>query len=304
MEPVTLTLMIGVGLAGALAYLAGIIEDAESDAGSASNPNSQVQLAPQIGHRHRYYNKAISGEPPQNALWAANAATIALLLSNRLIDLGVGKFYAVFLGAVIGALASCILLGFFGSYAHISRMTSMRNFKQAVYWDALIVPLPFSLALCFLTALLVTLLAFVTSGLLGNPFSPPLLAFLFGISLGSIASGTGDIQYGAERLYQHYIFGSGIAIAKQGDIDVKGEYGYRNSVDTPYFCMRLGGTVTALAFGGLIFLDAWSRLFDFAGQWTSIIVEAILILILFLFSVRLEKYTRDKYGPYPGQEDL
>jgi len=48
MEPVTLTLMIGVGLAGAIAFIAGIIEDAESDAGSASNPNSQVQLAPQI----------------------------------------------------------------------------------------------------------------------------------------------------------------------------------------------------------------------------------------------------------------
>ncbi len=304
MEPVTLTLMIGVGLAGAIAFIAGIIEDAESDAGSASNPNSQVQLAPQIGHIIRYYDKAIAGEPPQNGLWAASACTIALLLSWRFAEMGIGQYYAIFFAAVVGAAIVCLVQGCFGVFAHLSRIASFSPFKQPLYWDALLTPLPYSMGLAFLTALLLTLLAFVTAGLLGNPFAPPLLALIFGISLGSIASGTGDIQYGAERLYQHHIFGAGIPISKMGDIDLKGEYGFRNSVDTPYFCMRLGGTITAFAFGLIIFLDGWTRLFTFAGEWTSVILEAIVVAILFIFLVRLEKFTRDSYGPYPGQEDL
>lgn len=303
MEPVTLTLMIGVGLAGAIAFIAGIIEDAESDAGSSSNPNSQVQLAPQIGHIITYYDKAIAGEPPQNGLWAAGACTIALLLSWRFADLGMGQYYAVFFAAVAGAAVIALVQGCLGIFAHISRITSMAAFKQPLYWHALLTPLPYSMGLCFLTALLLTLLSFVASGILGNSFAPPLIALFMGITLGSIASGTGDIHYGAERLYQHLPFGSGIAISNQGDIDLKGEYGFRNSVDTPYFCMRFGGTITALAFGLLIFLDGWSRLFTFAGPWTSIILEAVIIAILFIFLNRLEKYTRDSYGPYPGQED-
>ena len=43
-----------------------ITEDLESDVGSQSNPNSQVQLGPQMGNIHRYFNKAISGEPVRN----------------------------------------------------------------------------------------------------------------------------------------------------------------------------------------------------------------------------------------------
>jgi tetrahydromethanopterin S-methyltransferase subunit E len=59
--------MVSMGLLaamGALATVAGASEDLESDVGSQSNPNSQVQLAAQVGHPHRIYNKAISGEPP------------------------------------------------------------------------------------------------------------------------------------------------------------------------------------------------------------------------------------------------
>ncbi len=289
-------LLIGIGaaLAGALAFLAGLFEDAESDAGSASNPNSQVQLAPQIGHTHRYFNKAISGEPPANALWAATAATVAVLLYPRLG----GDVYAVLTASVAGALVSAILLGLYGSFAHISRMASMRQFKQVFYVDSLTTPLPLNLTFGFLTALTVTLLAFATHFLIGNPFSVPLLALLFGITIGTIGSSTGDVHYGAERLYQHYIYGSGIAISKQGDIDVKGEYGYRNSVDTPYFCTRLGGPITGITFGLLIFLDGWSRMFNFAGIWTSNIIEVVLIVLLLIFTIWLEKYTRDKYGPY------
>ncbi len=264
--------LLGTALAGLLAFLAGIFEDSESNAGSASNPNSQVQLAPQIGHRHRYFNKAISGEPPANALWATTAATVAVLLSGRLEALG--SLYAVLVSSVIGALVSTLLLGLYGIFAHLSRIASMKTFKQSIYWDAIFFALPLDLSFGFLTAFSLTLLSFTAGMMLNNPFSIPLIALLLGITIGAIGSSTGDIHYGAERLYQHYTFGSGIPIAKQGDIDVKGEYGYRNSVDTPYFTLRFGATVTAFVFGLLIFLDSLSRAFDFAGAWTSVIIES------------------------------
>ena len=286
-------LLLGSALAGLLAFLAGIFENEDSDAGSASNPNSQVQLAPQIEHLHRYYNKAIAGEPPQNALWAALAATIAYILS---VQLGMDPVPGVILGSVLGALIAALLQGMYGSLAHISRIASMKNFKQMLYWDSLLSPLPLSMTYTFLSALCLTLLSFVIHGLLGSPFPVPLIAMFLGFTLGAIASSTGDVHYGAERLYQHYKFGSGIAISKQGDIDVKGEYGYRHSVDTPYFTLRFGGPVTGLTFGLLIFIDALSRISG--SVWTSVILEFSIIALILIIIVFLEKYTRDKYGPF------
>ncbi len=286
-------LLLGSALAGLLAFLAGIFENEDSDAGSASNPNSQVQLAPQIEHLHRYYNKAIAGEPPQNALWAALAATVAYILSTRI---GLDPVPGVILGAVVGALIAAVLQGMYGSLAHISRIASMKNFKQMLYWDSLLSPLPLSMTYTFLTALCLTLLSFVIHGLLGSPFPVPLIAMFLGFTLGAIASSTGDVHYGAERLYQHYKFGSGIAISKQGDIDVKGEYGYRNSVDTPYFTLRFGGPVTGLTFGLLIFIDALSRISG--SVWTSVILEFLIIALILIVIIFLEKYTRDRYGPF------
>jgi tetrahydromethanopterin S-methyltransferase subunit E len=271
-------LLLGSALAGLLAFLAGIFENEDSDAGSASNPNSQVQLAPQIEHLHRYYNKAIAGEPPQNALWAALAATVAYILYTRI---GLDPVPGVILGAVVGALIAAVLQGMYGSLAHISRIASMKNFKQMLYWDSLLSPLPLSMTYTFLTALCLTLLSF---------------AMFLGFTLGAIASSTGDVHYGAERLYQHYKFGSGIAISKQGDIDVKGEYGYRNSVDTPYFTLRFGGPVTGLTFGLLIFIDALSRISG--SVWTSVILEFLIIALILIVIIFLEKYTRDRYGPF------
>jgi len=286
-------LLLGSALAGLLAFLAGIFENEDSDAGSASNPNSQVQLAPQIEHLHRYYNKAIAGEPPQNALWAALAATIAYILYSRL---GMDPIPGVILGSVIGALIASLLQGMYGSLAHISRIASMKNFKQTLYWDSLLSPLPLSMTYTFLSALCLTLLSFVIHSILGSPFPVPLIAMFLGFTLGAIASSTGDVHYGAERLYQHYKFGSGIAISKQGDIDVKGEYGYRNSVDTPYFTLRFGGPVTGLTFGLLMLIDTLSR--TSGSVWTSVILEFLIIALILIFIIYLEKYTRDRYGPF------
>ena len=52
-------IVFGIGitaLAGALATVAGAAENTESDIGSQGDPNSQVQLAPQMGYLHRIFN--------------------------------------------------------------------------------------------------------------------------------------------------------------------------------------------------------------------------------------------------------
>ncbi|MEI7857133.1 MAG: tetrahydromethanopterin S-methyltransferase subunit E, partial [Methanomicrobiales archaeon] len=67
-------IVFGIGitaLTGALATVAGSAEDTESNIGSQGDPNSQVQLAPQMGFLHRIFNKAVAGEPPAYGLWCA-----------------------------------------------------------------------------------------------------------------------------------------------------------------------------------------------------------------------------------------
>jgi tetrahydromethanopterin S-methyltransferase subunit E len=59
-DPIIIDMGI-VALTGALATIGGAAEDLESDVGSQSNPNSQVQLAAQMDFPHRIFNKAISG---------------------------------------------------------------------------------------------------------------------------------------------------------------------------------------------------------------------------------------------------
>ncbi len=49
MDPQMMVELGALALVGGAALIAGIAEDLESDVGSQSNPNSQVQLAPQMG---------------------------------------------------------------------------------------------------------------------------------------------------------------------------------------------------------------------------------------------------------------
>ena len=73
-------IVFGIGitaLAGALATVAGSAENTESNIGSQGDPNSQVQLAPQMGFVHRIFNKAVTGEPPAYGLWCALGAGLA-----------------------------------------------------------------------------------------------------------------------------------------------------------------------------------------------------------------------------------
>ena len=86
---------------GAFVTIAGASEDLESDVGSQSNANSQVQLAPQMGYVHRIYNKAIAGEPVSNGMMCTIGATGALVLIKHF---GMSPLFALVIGALIAAM--------------------------------------------------------------------------------------------------------------------------------------------------------------------------------------------------------
>ena len=101
MDPITLGV---VALMGAAATIAGAAEDLESDIGSQSNPNSQVQLAPQMGHLHRMINKAASGEPVAYGCWCGIAGAIAYLA----MSMGILPVVAIAMGSTVAALVHAI----------------------------------------------------------------------------------------------------------------------------------------------------------------------------------------------------
>lgn len=137
-----------------------------------------------------------------------------------------------------------------------------------------------------------------------HPFPLPLLAVLWGITIGAIGSSTGDVHYGAEREYQQYPFGGGIPVAIHGDITRKAELGARNSIDVVYFCSKYGGPVTGFCFGLIVFLSFWSTVVGgivAPGNTALTIGTAILLVIIVLLIIinnRLEVFARNKYGPY------
>ena len=107
MDPVTLGV---VALMGAVATIGGAAEDLESDIGSQSNPNSQVQLAPQMGHLHRMINKAASGEPVAYGVWCGIAGAVAYILINMFGLIPGFPVIAIAIGACVAAVLTLDLL--------------------------------------------------------------------------------------------------------------------------------------------------------------------------------------------------
>ncbi len=117
MDPVTLGV---VALMGAVATIGGAAEDLESDIGSQSNPNSQVQLAPQMGHLHRMINKATSGEPVAYGVWCGVAGAIAFIV----MSLGIMPVVAIAMGACV---AATIIYGCINSIFRTYRRSRIYN---------------------------------------------------------------------------------------------------------------------------------------------------------------------------------
>lgn len=288
--------MVSMGLLaamGALATVAGASEDLESDVGSQSNPNSQVQLAAQVGHPHRIYNKAISGEPPSNALYAALAAVTASVLMS---GYGMNAFFAIAIGAVVAAIFN----GIYSVTAYMGRNTSQARFNQYVYLDVLRTHTTTIMAHAYITVFCVVTISYIMTAPwlpIQHPFPMPLVAFIWGLAIGAIGSSTGDVHYGAEREFQAYPFGAGLNAANSGDIVTKAEAGLRSSIDNAWFCARFGGPVTGMAFGLTVFLDNWrTTVFD---GWLAILAGVVIVVLFNIYNRILEIRSKKRYGPYP-----
>lgn len=281
-----------VALMGALATIAGAAEDLESDVGSQSNPNSQVQLAAQMDFPHRIFNKAISGEPPAYGLWCATGATVASVLLFE----GMSVIFAI----TIGSFAGAIMLGLYSVTAHMGRTASQKRFKQPIYMDMVIGHVPSIMAHGFIAVFCIVSFSYIMWQILEHPFPLPLLAFLWGITAGAIGSSTGDVHYGAEREFQNQPFGCGLNAAFSGNIVRKAESGLRNGMDNVWACAKFGGPVTGLALGGTVFFDNW-RSTVFEG-WTAVLAGMIIVVILIFANRLVEVRARNAYGPFKDDD--
>jgi tetrahydromethanopterin S-methyltransferase subunit E len=291
MEPMIAGLGV-VALMGAAATIAGAAEDLESDVGSMSNPNSQVQLAPQMGNLHRMFNKAVSGEPVQMGTLAGIAGSVAFVLLNSLS-------FPVILSIASGAAVAALWHSAFATSSHMGRIVSQAQFNQPLFLDVITQHLgPIAGHGFIVTFCIVGLSYLMTLQIPGfaHPFALPFLAVLWGITIGAIGSSTGDVHYGAEREYQQYPFGGGIPVAIHGDITRKSELGPRNSMDVVYFCAKFGGPVTGFAFGLIVFLSFWATIVF--GLVYGVAATFVIVLLLIYINNRIEVFARNKYGPY------
>ena len=288
MDPVTLGV---VALMGAAATIAGAAEDLESDIGSQSNPNSQVQLAPQMGHLHRMINKAASGEPVSYGVWCGTAGAIAALA----ISAGIIPVVAIAMGSTVAAFVHAI----YTVTSHLGRIVGQSQFEQPLFMDVLTQSLGPIAAHGFIASFgIVGMSYLMTLPLdgLGHPFPLPLLAMLWGITIGAIGSSTGDVHYGSESEYQKFEYGGGTPVAIQGDIVTKAPTGAKNSIDVGNFCAKYGGPLTGFCFGLIVFVSFWITLVF--GTVLGQIVGIVIIVLLILGNMYLEKFARTKFGPY------
>jgi tetrahydromethanopterin S-methyltransferase subunit E len=294
MEPL---ISMGVlALIGAAATIAGASEDLESDVGSQSNANSQVQLAPQMGYIHRVYNKAIAGEPVSNGLMCTIGATGALVLIKHF---GFSPLFAL----VIGALIAAMVHGSYSVTAIMGREASQARFKQPIYLDLIRSHTPVIMAFAFLTTFSVEIVSYLMVYALEHPFPFVLLSFLWGVVVGSVGSATGDVHLGAERQFQQQPFGEGLNASQSGQIVRKAESGLRNGIDNLWFCAKFGGPMTGVSFGMVVFLGTWIILvFDprngVVDGWLSNLLGLVIVIVLAIWNWHIEKETRDKYGPF------
>lgn len=283
-----------LALMGALATIAGCLEDLESDVGSQSNPNSQVQLAPQMGFLHRIFNKAISGEPISNGMSAVIGGTATTVLLSQ-------QFYPL-TAIVIGAFFGAIVLGIFATTSYAGRVASQTRFKQPLYMDIMRYTTPSIIGHNFIMNFCLVAIAYIQFEILGYPFSIPFLALIWGISVGAIGSSVGDVHYGGEREFQNREFGCGLNTALSGRIVRKAESGLRNSIDNVWFCAKFGGPATGIGLGLTVFFSSWPTTI-FGYTWKAIGVGVFIVIVFIIMNRLIELNVRHAYGPYKEEKN-
>jgi tetrahydromethanopterin S-methyltransferase subunit E len=295
--------LIGMGvlaLIGAVAAIAGYTEDLESVVGSQSNPNSQVQLAPQMKYPHRLFNKAISGEPLSNGLAAVIGAVIAVSL-DIYFDLSVPTLI------VAGSIAAMMIHVVLATTSFFGRISSQSRFKQPLYMDVFKTHIPTIAAYAFMTTACILIICFLMSIYLSVGIPIPLLALILGITVGAIGSAVGDTHYGSERLYQNLEFGSGLNAAYSGNIVRKAESGIRSGMDNSWFSSKFGGPTTGIAFAAVLFMTSWitvlfNPVWGKAVGWLGLIAGILFVAATAVINRYLEKSARRNFGPYREEE--
>ena len=293
-------IVLGIGitaLAGAFATVAGAAEDTESDIGSQGDPNSQVQLAPQMGYIHRIFNKAISGEPPAYGAWCAIGAGVAWAL----MQVNFNPALAIILGSVIAVFVQ----GVYCTSGYLGRTASLAKFQQPVYIDIIKSLLSVTMAHAFVAIFCTVAMCHLMATALHHPFALHLLGLVWGIALGAAGSATGNPFYGKERQYQNQKFGAGVPISASGNIVRYAEAGQRSSLDNGWFTTKFAGPASGICFGLIVFLELWRTvLFEkMVAGWGAIIVGVILILIFTFIDRWIEVWGRKTYGPYTAAEE-
>lgn len=292
-------IVLGIGvaaLAGALATVAGAAEDTESDIGSQGDPNSQVQLAPQMGYMHRIFNKAIAGEPPAWGLWITIGAGVAWAF----MVMNINPVLAIILGSVLASF----IQGVYATTAYLGRTASLAKFGQPVYIDILKSVTSVTVAHAFVGIFATVTACYLMNAVLGHPFPLPILGIVWGIALGAAGSATGNPFYGKERQYQNQKFGAGVPISASGNIVRYAEAGERSSLDNGWFTSKMGGPASGLCFGLIVFFELWRTvIFEPIGHgWGAVIIGVVLILIFMALDRWIEVWARKTYGPYTKSE--
>ncbi|MDV4342377.1 tetrahydromethanopterin S-methyltransferase subunit E [Methanoculleus sp. YWC-01] len=291
-------IVFGIGitaLAGALATVAGAAEDTESDIGSQGDPNSQVQLAPQMGYIHRIFNKAVAGEPPAYGLWVALGAGLAWAFMAMQIN--------PILAIVLGSALAVFVQGVYATTAYLGRTASLAKFGQPVYIDILKSMTTVTMAHAFVAIFTTVAMCHLMIAALGHPFPLPLLGLVWGIALGAAGSATGNPFYGKERQYQEQKFGAGVPISASGNIVRYAEAGQRNSLDNGFFSAKLGGPASGICFGLIVFFELWRTVvFEELNVWGPIIVGIVVILVFAIIDRYIEVWARKNFGPYTAPE--
>ncbi|HUL62194.1 MAG TPA: tetrahydromethanopterin S-methyltransferase subunit E [Methanocella sp.] len=286
-----------LALMSACATIAGAAEDLESDFGSQSNANSQVQLAPQVGFIHRIYNKAICGEPVAYGFLCATAAALALALHTA--------FYInIVIALALGAAVASLMYGVYATTAYMGRLTGQKRFGQPIYLDILLTTTPSIIVHAFIASMGIATFSYLLNTVIGQPFPFVILAMLWGVMAGGMGSAVGDVHYGAEREYQNKPFGQGLPAAQSGKIIQKGEAGLRNSIDIAGYCVKHGAPLTGLGLGITVFADLWRHIIfiNYANGWAAMLAGLILVVLWVIFSWIMEVWTRNTYGPYKTEE--
>ena len=309
-----------------LAFIACTFEDLESDVGSQSNPNSQVQLAAQVGQVNRFFNKAISGEPLSNAMMCAVAGTVVWMLLIKLEPLVPGmEWKAAVLAIPIGVIAATMIHIIFSMTAHCGRTAGQKRFSQPIYLDVLYGHLLPIATHAFMTTFCITCIAYIQSNIgtlsgnpaLDHPFALPLLGFIWGVTVGSIGSSTGDVHYGTEREFQDRPFGEGKRVVYHGKITRYADCGIRTQKDIVGFCAKFGGPCTGMTFGLIILFENWRSMvgmmlggflpnlpaFTATGDMAAIfgiIMGLLIVAALMIGNLVFVKWVRKKCGPFVG----